>query len=367
MDDVAPSAPTGYADALPVGVVVWPYADPERPLEGSVAWINDAAAAMLGHTPQELLGAHVGRLLQPLGATLERACRALLGRTGPIGGGTMPISDGPYATGTATVLPFIAGERRMGVTLTNISEFDRGLTHLRQEVDELRRSNAELKRYPHVLSHDLRTPLRSVMSFLTVFDGHLGDKMDEQAREYMDRIHAAGRRMNQIIEGLLTYAQVVNEMPTFQAVGFQAIVDRVVKALAPDIDTAAAVVITGGLPYGFGDEALLTHVFENLISNAVKFRRSDVAPQIFIEAEHVGGELRVSVSDNGLGVPPDRLAEVFEPYRRLDTGRPGLGLGLALVKRIVDQHGGRVWAEQNPPGGMIIRFTLPDMAAMAAS
>jgi signal transduction histidine kinase len=238
---------------------------------------------------------------------------------------------------------------------------------LKRQARELARSNAELEEFAYVASHDLQEPLQLVSGFLELLVDRHGDELSGDARDIVRRTTNAVGRMDALIHDLLRYAQVGNGATRSQeAVDLRRVVDDVVAQLAGAIADAGASVRIGDLPTVDGNPTLLAQLFQNLLSNALKFRRRDVPLEIVVSAERSPdvddrATWVVSVADNGIGVAPERADKVFAMFERLHSADevPGTGIGLAIARKIVERHGGRIWVEPSPGGGATLVFTLP--------
>jgi signal transduction histidine kinase len=226
---------------------------------------------------------------------------------------------------------------------------------------ELERSNAELEAFAYVASHDLSEPLRSVSGFVSLLDRRYADVLDDQAREFIGYAVDGVRRMQAMIEDLLLYARsgTVDLRPRDIALG------DVVCAALRDLGTAKAereaTVEVGELPVVRADEGQLRRVFQNLLGNAMKFTATGVAPRVAVTGRRADGSWEIAVADNGIGIDPARAERVFEMFARehRHLQYAGTGMGLAISRRIVERHGGRLWVEPNPDGGSVFRLTLP--------
>ncbi len=228
---------------------------------------------------------------------------------------------------------------------------------------ELLRSNAELEQFAYVASHDLQEPLRKVASFCQLLEKRYSDKLDERGLKYIEFAVDGAKRMQVLINDLLTFSRVgrASEVPV--AVPLDQPLDAAVKALSAAVDETGAVIERPGpLPEVMGDPTLLGMLWQNLIGNAIKFRAADRAPVIRITAdEQPDGGWQIGVADNGIGVPPEFAEKIFIIFQRLH-GRdayPGTGIGLALCKRIVEQHDGEMFLDTSYSGGTRIYFTVP--------
>ncbi len=238
---------------------------------------------------------------------------------------------------------------------------------LGEQALELQRSNAELEQFAYVASHDLQEPLRKVASFCQLIEKRYGDKLDERGVEYIRFAVDGAKRMQVLINDLLTFSRVGRLGSTEADVDLDAVLADAVDNVAAAIEESGAEVVRTGdpLPTVKGDPTLLTMLLQNLIGNAVKFRKADVAPRIVIDCT-VGegtreGSWLFTVSDNGIGIPEEFAEKVFVIFQRLH-GRDiytGTGIGLALCKKIVEHHGGNIWIDTGHTEGARFRFTIP--------
>jgi signal transduction histidine kinase len=238
---------------------------------------------------------------------------------------------------------------------------------LDEQAEELRRSNAELEQFAYVASHDLQEPLRKVASFCQLLEKRYGDKLDERGVEYIGFAVDGAKRMQVLINDLLRFSRVGRLNATYADVDLDAALDKALSNLTAAIEESDAEIVrpAGGLPRVHGDPTLLTMVWQNLIGNAVKFRREGVAPRIVIDCEpreddHDAG-WTFGVSDNGIGIAREFADKVFVIFQRLH-GRDvysGTGIGLALCKKIIEHHGGTIWIDTAKTDGTRFRFTLP--------
>lgn len=237
---------------------------------------------------------------------------------------------------------------------------------LDEQAVDLRRSNAELEQFAYVASHDLQEPLRKVASFCQLLEKRYGDKLDEHGAEYIAFAVDGAKRMQVLINDLLTFSRVGRLNASSTDVDLDAALDAALKNLAAAVEESGAEVARPqrGLPHVQGDPTLLAMVWQNVVGNAVKFRREGLAPRIVIECEPCGDDddgWAFSVSDNGIGIPVEFADKVFVIFQRLH-GRDaysGTGIGLALCKKIIEQHGGTIWIDASYTVGTRFRFTLP--------
>jgi PAS domain S-box-containing protein len=244
---------------------------------------------------------------------------------------------------------------------TDITERKRAQVVLRAAYDELARSNAELQQFAYVASHDLQEPLRMIGSYTQLLERRYGEKLDSDAREFMDFIVDGATRMKQLIEDLLAYSRVGTRGKELRPVHAQGALDRALINLRAAIESSDAQITHDALPEVKADDTQLTQLLQNLIGNAIKFRKKDESIRIHVGVQDAGEEWRFSVSDNGIGIEPQYFERIFMVFQRLHTRDeyPGTGIGLAICKKVVDRHRGRIWVESVYGKGSTFVFTLP--------
>ncbi len=229
---------------------------------------------------------------------------------------------------------------------------------------ELARSNAELEHFAYMASHDLQEPLRMVGAYARLIVLRYESRLDDEGREYLGFMTEGAGRMKAMIEDLLTYARVDRNEAAFAPMDADVALDVALAHLAPAIaESGAEIVRPAPLPRLSGEEARVVRLFQNVVGNAIKYRRRDVPPRVVVTAEPDGPLWRFSVADNGIGIPDDARERVFQIFQRLH-GRdeyPGTGIGLAICRKIVERHGGHIWVEAGD-GGSVFHFTLPAVA-----
>ncbi|MET7442641.1 ATP-binding protein, partial [Streptomyces sp. NPDC005568] len=228
---------------------------------------------------------------------------------------------------------------------------------------ELKRSNAELEQFAYVASHDLQEPLRKVASFCQLLEKRYGDQLDDRAKQYIDFAVDGAKRMQVLINDLLTFSRVGRVGEEHATVALDAVLDRALANLSVSLEeTGARVVREGPLPSVTGDPTTLTMLWQNLVGNAVKFRHPDRAPEVVVSCEAEGeDQWRLCVRDNGIGIEPEFREKVFVIFQRLH-GRDeydGTGIGLALCRKIVEHHGGGISLDGTAGEGTRVCFTLP--------
>jgi len=242
----------------------------------------------------------------------------------------------------------------------DITHLKRTQSALEEAIANLKRSNEELEQFAYVASHDLQEPLRMVSSYTQLLEKRYGDALDEKAKGFIAYAVDGARRMQNLINDLLAYSRVQTRGGAFRKLDLNVALGQARANLAATIGEAQALVTHDELPVVTADEAQLVSVFQNLIGNAVKFRREET-PRVHVSATAHDGGVEIAVRDNGIGIRGDFEDRVFVIFQRLH-GRseyPGTGIGLALCKRIVERHGGRIWFESAEGEGTTFRFTLP--------
>lgn len=232
-------------------------------------------------------------------------------------------------------------------------------SELQQMVGNLARSNNELEQFANVASHDLKEPLRMVTGFMSLLKDHCAGRLDDKADRYVDLASEGAMRMQRLVDDLLAYAGVGRSRPS-TAVDSAAALDEALKNLTPSIAESGAAVTRDALPVIQANGTELEQLFQNLVGNAVKFKGSR-NPQIHVGCAREPGVWHFQVRDNGIGIDPQYAERIFMIFQRLHTADeyPGTGIGLAICKKIVEHHGGRIWVESEPGKGSIFHFTIP--------
>jgi PAS domain S-box-containing protein len=226
--------------------------------------------------------------------------------------------------------------------------------------EALERSNAELQQFAYVASHDLQEPLRMVVSYLQLLDRRLGDTLDERARRFMEFAVDGGQRMQQLIHDLLAFSRVQTHGEELEAVELEGVMRNAMRNLEAVVAETGGEVHWDELPTVHGDRSQVVQLMQNLVGNGLKFH-GDEPPRIEVRATDDVDGWQISVADNGIGIPPEHAERIFEVFQRLH-GRgayPGTGIGLAICKRIVERHGGRIWVESTPDAGATFHLILP--------
>ncbi len=230
---------------------------------------------------------------------------------------------------------------------------------LEQRVQELEERNRELEAFVRMARHDLKQPLRTVAGFLDLYTRRYGDEIaSEDARDLLERARRGAHQCQALLDGLARLEGIAATGLELGTVESEAVLYEALSSLAVSIEETQADIAWGSLPPVVADEALLCQVFQNLVSNAIKYA-GDAPPSIRITAHRAESEWRFHVEDQGIGIDPAHAQAVFEPFQRLRWAGDGTGLGLAIVDRIVDRHAGEAWIESEPGQGTRVCFTLP--------
>ncbi|EME70224.1 Signal transduction histidine kinase [Paramagnetospirillum caucaseum] len=264
----------------------------------------------------------------------------------------------------------VGGRAYLSSIVVDVSDRNRFEAELQAKTAELARSNAELEQFAYVASHDLRQPLRMVSSYVTLLERHLGERLDIPSREFIGYAVSGVKRMEALIKGLLDYSRVGRGTEDFTGVNLEETVAEASANLGLDGGNAdARVTVVPPLPTLPGIPSELARLFQNLIGNAVKYRHPDRKPEIRVSARQDGAEWVIAVEDNGMGIEPEHFERIFGMFQRLhgEGEYEGTGIGLAICRKIVTTHQGRIWVESEPGQGCRFLVALPaDHAAKPA-
>ena len=247
-------------------------------------------------------------------------------------------------------------------TTQDITEKKQVERDLQTLMEELKRSNSDLEQFAYAASHDLQEPLRVVAGFVSLLEKKYKEKLDDKAHEYIEYAVEGVKRMQVLIKDLLAYSQVGTKGKTFKPTICSVALEQAIYNLHTAIEESGAEITYDSLPTVSADTSQLTRLFQNLIGNAIKFRGEERL-KIHIAAEQKGNEWVFSIRDNGIGIDPKFFGRIFVVFQRLHTREEyeGTGIGLAVCKKIVERHGGRIWVESEPGKGTTFYFTMPVM------
>ena len=325
--------------------------------------VNEAASKRLGYNKDELLN------ITPLDIYLDS--RSLLDMIDELfekgystaeniqvakGGRQIPVE-------LYTTLFKLRGKNIVLSISRDITERNKVEKKLKETVKELERSNEELRQFAYVSSHDLQEPLRTIASFTQLLERRYKGKLDRDADEFMDYIVDAAVRMKQQINDLLEYSRVTTAGNEFRSVDTNSILNQAVNNLKNSIDDTNAEIIHDPLPDVIADGDQLRRVFQNIIGNAIKYRKPDEVPKIYISAykDEKNNEYIFSIQDKGIGIDNQYLDKIFKIFQRLHTigEYQGTGIGLSVVERVIERHKGRIWVESELNKGSTFYFTIP--------
>jgi PAS domain S-box-containing protein len=272
--------------------------------------------------------------------------------------------DGTCFPVAYTSTPIIEDGNIVGavVTFRDITERKQAEEELKKLSDELARSNADLQQFAYTASHDLQEPIMVVAGFVKLLAKRYKGKLDEKADEFIEHAIDGTERMQVLIKDLLDYSRVGSTGKSFTPTDCLSALDKAVFNLQIAIKESGAVITHDDLPTVMADSSQLARLFQNLISNAIKFHGKE-APKIHISAEQKDDEWIFSFKDNGIGIEPKFLDQIFVMFHRLHTKKeyPGTGIGLSICKKIIERHGGRIWVESEPGKGATFFFVIPSI------
>ena len=256
----------------------------------------------------------------------------------------------------------VLGRPMTAVYLRDLSEREQLVDALASRAAELARSNRDLEQFAYVASHDLQEPIRMVGSFTELLHQRYGTTLNAEATEFLQFARQGATRMRELVDALLAYSRIDRRGEPFERVALDPIVDAALLNLREAVRSSGATIDRTPLPEVDGDATQLRQLFQNLLANAIKFR-GPAPPRITIRSVPDGPGWRISVADDGIGIPPEAHERIFAIFQRLHTREEyeGSGIGLAVCKRVVERHGGRIWVESSgrPGEGATFQFTLP--------
>ena len=338
----------------------------EVDLDGNFTFFNDSMCRMLGYPKEDLMGMNDQQYTNKENARKLFQTFNKVYRTGqPLKGSDWEIirQDRIRRCVEASVsLKRDSSGKPIGFRgiVRDVTDRKQAEEALKEKTEELARSNRELEQFAYVASHDLQEPLRTVTNFVQLLAKRYQGKLDSNADDFIRFAVDGAMRMWTLINDLLAYSRVGTRSQTFEPINCETILQEALDNLRVTIEESGAVVTHDSLPTVMADSLQLGQLFQNLIGNAIKFR-GDERPRIHISARRNDNGWTFSVRDNGIGIAPEFRKRIFIIFQRLHGPQqyPGTGIGLAVCKKIVERHGGRIWVESEPGKGSTFYFTLP--------
>ena len=334
---------------------------------GKIRYVNEKFCSVSKYSTEELVGQdhrivnsgyHSKEFMADLWATITK---------GNVWRGEIKnrAKDGTYFWVDTTIVPFLDDKgvpyQYVGIR-TEVTNYKQLEQKMEEQVTELARSNDELEQFAYVVTHDLQEPLRAINSFVQLLEKYCDQQLDGRAKDLISHAVAGTNRMQMLIDDLLTYAQV-NASQTLIEIDCEKLLENVLTDLSVVIGECNAIVTHDKLPVVKGIRFQFIQLFTNLINNALKFRRSQ-SPQIHIGVEENQHEWIFSVTDNGIGIEEQYLERIFRVFQRLHSRREyaGTGIGLAICKKVVEHHGGKIWVRSAPDVGSSFHFSILKIA-----
>ena len=313
--------------------------------------VNRSAEASFGRKRDALLGHKLWEVIPAsVGTPAENDLRRAMQEGTPVKLDTNRIADGAWHAVTATRV-----DDELSIFFEDITSKRAHVDQLERLVDDrtaaLQRLVAELEAFSYTLVHDMRAPLRAITGFSELLATEHNQQLDSTGKRYLERIQNSAARMDQLIVDILAYSQLSRQQPELRPTHLEERFRDILQSHSDFQPDKSDILIESKLPVVIGNDALLTQCFSNLLHNATKFVAPGVKPRIRISAEVDGAVARIDIADNGIGVDPDAVSRIFEPFRREHAHYDGTGIGLAIVQKVVDQLGGRVGVESEPGCG----------------
>jgi len=327
---------------------------------GIITSWNAGVEHLLGYAEKEWVGQHASIMFTPADKAVE-VCESEMQLAQETGSATdirwhrHKNGDEFFANGFMNALHDERG------ALIGYAKIMSDETSRKQLQDSLTESNTALEQFAYVASHDLQEPLRTMTAFADLLVSKYRGKLDGEAEKFLDFIRKGAVRMSNLIQDLLAYARLTTENERPSSIALDEDLEAALTHLAQAIAESGASVTHDPMPTLAVDRGQMVRLFQNLIGNAVKYRKRNESPKVHVSAEQNGKEWVISVRDNGIGFEPEFAVTIFLPFKRLHSSEeyPGTGVGLAICQRIVQAQGGRIWAESVVGEGTTIFFTLP--------
>lgn len=342
-----------------------------KSVDGTFTFVNHALCRLFGMPAEQILGKTDFDFFSPEQAEKYRRADEDVMRTGETLElfENVPLPSGEILRIHTLKTPIYDVEQRVQGTqliFWDVTAQKRMEDERNRYAAELERSNLDLEQFAYNVSHDLQSPLRTIASYCQMLQKRCQNQIDEVSTEYLASISSGTKRMKRLLDDLLEYARVSTKPRELAEVDMEKVLQSVLDNLASSIRDNHAIVSHDRLPKIVGDATQLGQLLQNLISNALKYRRS-TAPRIHVGVEDKGAEWQFCVRDNGEGIDPKHFEKVFQVFQRLHTeqDKPGTGIGLTICKRIVERHGGRIWIESTPGEGSTFCWTVSKVPSAA--
>jgi two-component system, LuxR family, sensor kinase FixL len=335
---------------------------------GTIKSFNAACTRLFGYDPGEVIGKNV-KMLMPspyrgehdhyLQSYLDTGIAKIIGTGGREVAGLR--KDGTVFPLDLAITSFtIDGVRHFTSSMRDVTKQKAALDEREKLLARLTQSNAELERFAYVASHDMQEPARMMLSFSQLLQEEYASVLDQDGQDYLKIIGSSALRMRNMIRDLMDYARLDGERRTFLAVDLHQELAAVEENLSQLIAESGALITADPLPPVHGSAVQIMRLLQNLIINGIKYQPSGQTPRLHLGASEKDGQMVFYLRDNGLGIKPAFVEEIFEPFRRLHTwdSIQGSGLGLSVCRKIVEGHGGRIWASSSPGEGTTMFFTL---------
>ncbi|MEW5726226.1 MAG: ATP-binding protein, partial [Pseudomonadota bacterium] len=337
--------------------------------DGRVRYVSPAIAALLGIDPVVVVGSRLQTFIHPADRDRVGARLASPGEGGAISF-RMSQMDGGHVWVEASTHGLGGDDGDVVAIIRDVTRRKAAEDALAAKTIDLERSNAELEQFAYVASHDLREPLRMVANYLQLIDRKLGDGKDEDLTDFLGFAIDGAKRMDRLILDLLEFSRVGRNRPEFEPVDLAEVLYAAAQPFRDKIaDGGGRLELPEAAPAVNGDRQELARLFQNLIGNAVKYVPPDRAPEVVVSVAVEPDGVVVSVADNGIGIAADHRERVFQIFQRLHSRDKyeGTGVGLAICRKIVDLHGGRIWIEANGNEGSVFRVALPSAEAQSTN
>lgn len=328
--------------------------------QGILTSWNAGVEQLIGYSEQEWIGRHACMIFTPEEKAAE-VCESEM-RLAQETGSATDIRWHRHKDGTDFFANgFMNAVRDEQGALIGYAKILSDETARKQLQDALTESNSALEQFAYVASHDLQEPLRTMSTYSQLLSKRYRGMLDAEADEFLSFLISASARMSALVRDLLAYARLTTEQERPSSIALDEDLEAALTHLDQAINESGASVTHDPMPTLQVDRGQMVRLFQNLVGNAIKYRKPDQPPIVHISAEQKGAEWVISIRDNGIGFDPKHASTIFEPFKRLHTDQeyPGTGVGLAICRRIVQSQRGRIWAESQPGEGTAFYFTLP--------